>query len=36
MPKSTPFDTDGLFFINSEVRAKDVTDGLSKTVAFSE
>ena len=32
----TPFDTDGLFFINSEVRAKDVTDGLSKTIAFSE
>lgn len=32
----TPFDTDGLFFINSEVRAKDVADGLSKTVAFSE
>jgi len=32
----TPFDTDGLFFINSRVRPKDVTDGLSKTVAFSE
>ena len=32
----TPFDTDGLFFINSRVRSKDVTDGLSKTVAFSE
>ena len=32
----TPFDADGLFFINSRIRAKDVTDGLSKTVAFSE
>lgn len=32
----TPFETDGLFFINSRIRTKDVTDGLSKTVAFSE
>lgn len=32
----TPFEADGLFFINSQVRAKDVADGLSKTVAFSE
>jgi prepilin-type N-terminal cleavage/methylation domain-containing protein/prepilin-type processing-associated H-X9-DG protein len=32
----TPFDTDGMFFINSRTRPKDVTDGLSKTVAFSE
>jgi len=32
----TPFETDGLFFINSRVRAKDISDGLSKTVAFSE
>ena len=32
----TPFDTDGMFFINSRVRPRDVTDGLSKTVAFSE
>lgn len=32
----TPFDTDGLFFINSRVRHKDVGDGLSKTVALSE
>ena len=32
----SPFDTDGLFFINSRVRPKDITDGLSKTVAFSE
>ncbi len=32
----TPYDTDGLFFINSQIRMKDVTDGLAKTVAFSE
>lgn len=32
----TPFEADGLFFINSRVRPRDVTDGLSKTVAFSE
>lgn len=32
----TPFDTDGTFFINSRIRPKDVTDGLSKTVLFSE
>lgn len=32
----TPFETDGLFFINSETRARTVSDGLSKTVAFSE
>jgi prepilin-type N-terminal cleavage/methylation domain-containing protein/prepilin-type processing-associated H-X9-DG protein len=32
----TPFDTDGLYGINSRVRPRDVTDGLSKTVAFSE
>lgn len=32
----TPFDTDGLFFINSRIRPKDVSDGLSKTIAFSE
>ncbi len=32
----TPYDTDGLFFINSQTRTRDVTDGLSKTVAFSE
>lgn len=31
-----PFATDGLFFINSRTRVKDVSDGLSKTVAFSE
>ncbi|MFM7136721.1 MAG: DUF1559 domain-containing protein [Planctomycetota bacterium] len=32
----TPFETDGLFFINSETRARNVSDGLSKTVALSE
>jgi prepilin-type N-terminal cleavage/methylation domain-containing protein/prepilin-type processing-associated H-X9-DG protein len=32
----TPFDADGMFFINSRTRPKDVPDGLSKTVAFSE
>lgn len=36
MGGGTPFDTDGMFFINSAVRARTVTDGLSKTVAFSE
>ena len=32
----TPYETDGLFAINSRTRARDVTDGLSKTAAFSE
>ena len=32
----TPFDTDGIYGINSRVRPRDVADGLSKTVAFSE
>lgn len=32
----TPFETDGLFFINSAARPKDISDGQSKTVAFSE
>jgi prepilin-type N-terminal cleavage/methylation domain-containing protein len=32
----TPFQTDGLFFINSRIRGKDVSDGLSKTIALSE
>ena len=32
----TPFDADGTFFVNSRVRAKDIADGLSKTVFFSE
>lgn len=32
----TPFETDGMFFINSRIRAKDILDGLSKTVLFAE
>lgn len=32
----SPFDADGLFFINSRIRIKDISDGLSKTAAFSE
>ncbi|MGB8854301.1 MAG: DUF1559 domain-containing protein [Pirellulales bacterium] len=32
----SPFDGDGTLFINSQVRIKDVSDGLSKTVLFSE
>ena len=32
----TPFDTDGTFFVNSRIRARDLTDGLAKTVLFSE
>jgi len=32
----TPFDTNGIFFINSRVRPKEVTDGLTKTALFSE
>lgn len=32
----TPFETDGVFGINSKTRPRDVTDGLSRTVAFSE
>jgi prepilin-type processing-associated H-X9-DG protein len=32
----TPFETDGMFGINSRTRARDITDGRSKTVAFSE
>ena len=32
----TPFATDGMFGINSRTRVRDVTDGRSKTVAFSE
>ena len=32
----TPFDADGMFFVNSRIRPKDVADGLSKTVLFSE
>jgi prepilin-type processing-associated H-X9-DG protein/prepilin-type N-terminal cleavage/methylation domain-containing protein len=32
----TPFETDGMFFVNSGVGPENVTDGLSKTAAFSE
>ncbi len=32
----SPFQTDGLFYINSHTRLRDVTDGLSKTIAMSE
>ncbi len=32
----TPFDADGLFFINSQIRISQITNGLSKTAAFSE
>ena len=32
----TPFETDGIFGINSRTRARDITDGLSKTAAFAE
>jgi prepilin-type processing-associated H-X9-DG protein len=36
MGGGTPFDTDGLFYINSRTRLKEVTDGISKTIAMSE
>jgi len=32
----TPYETDGLFFINSRIRMKDITDGVSNTVSFAE
>ena len=32
----TPFETDGIYGINSRTRARAITDGLSKTAAFSE
>jgi prepilin-type N-terminal cleavage/methylation domain-containing protein/prepilin-type processing-associated H-X9-DG protein len=32
----TPFETDGLFGINSRTRPRDIVDGLSRTVAYSE
>jgi prepilin-type processing-associated H-X9-DG protein len=32
----TPFETDGLFHVNSRMRMGDITDGVSKTIAFSE
>ena len=34
--EGSPFETDGLFAINSHIRAVEITDGLSKTAAFSE
>ena len=32
----TPFDADGIFYINSEIRIADVTDGTSQTIMASE
>jgi prepilin-type N-terminal cleavage/methylation domain-containing protein len=32
----TPFETDGLYCANSRTQPRDITDGLSKTIAFSE
>lgn len=32
----TPFETDGVYGVNSNTRPRDIRDGLSKTVAFSE
>ena len=32
----SPFQTNGIFYINSKTRLRDITDGLSKTVALSE
>lgn len=32
----SPFETDGLFFVNSRIRLSDVKDGTSKTIAASE
>jgi prepilin-type N-terminal cleavage/methylation domain-containing protein/prepilin-type processing-associated H-X9-DG protein len=32
----TPFDTDGLFYVNSQTSVADIVDGTSKTIAFSE
>ncbi len=32
----TPIETDGVFFVNSQVRFADVTDGTSNTIALSE
>jgi prepilin-type N-terminal cleavage/methylation domain-containing protein/prepilin-type processing-associated H-X9-DG protein len=32
----TPFETDGLFFVNSRTKLADIADGTSHTVAFSE
>jgi prepilin-type N-terminal cleavage/methylation domain-containing protein len=32
----TPFTTDGIFYVNSRTRIRDIFDGTGKTVAFSE
>ncbi len=32
----TPFEADGMLFINSRVRSKEIVDGLAKTMLFSE
>lgn len=32
----TPFDTDGVFYVNSETRLAEISDGTSSTIAFSE
>lgn len=32
----SPFDADGIFYINSHLRVKKIRDGLSKTIALSE
>jgi prepilin-type N-terminal cleavage/methylation domain-containing protein/prepilin-type processing-associated H-X9-DG protein len=32
----SPFQTNGLFYINSQTRIRDITDGTSKTIAMSE
>ena len=32
----TPFETDGLFFVNSRTKLADIADGTSNTVAFAE
>ena len=36
MGGGTPFNTDGVFFINSEISTAKITDGLSHTAAMSE
>ncbi len=36
MPAGTDRDSDGIFFANSRMKPRDVTDGLSNTIAFSE
>lgn len=32
----TPFDTDGLFFVNSQIKLREIADGTSRTAAFAE